>query len=153
MSEITFLASSKPLKIPEEIQEYNQRTGFENEKDYMFFSVHEVTEGWLQEIRGLLSLPYIYEAEGGGNRLFLTYLEKYIETGEVLEIYSVPNQHALLSYKKKVQEKPEPIEVNMGSYTYRDLSGLYQLNSKKWVEELSHRNYITQHGVTTFVKY
>ncbi|MEK6190283.1 MAG: hypothetical protein N2A99_04745 [Carnobacterium alterfunditum] len=153
MSKITFLASSKPLKIPEEIHEYSQRTGFENEKDYMFFSVHEVAEGWLQEVQGLFSLPYIYEAEGVGNRLFLTYLEKYMETGEVLEIYSVPNQHAFLSYKKKVQEKPEPIEMNTGSYTYRDLSGLYQLNPKKWVEELSHRNYITQHGVTSFVKY
>lgn len=153
MSEITFLASSKPLKIPEEIREYNHRMGVENEEDYMFFSVHEVAEGWLQEIQGLFSLPYIYEAEGVGNRLFLTYLEKYMETGEVLEIYSVPNQHAFLSYKKKAQEKPEPIEVNTGSYTYRDPSGLYQLNPKKWVEELSHRNYINQNGVTTFVKY
>lgn len=153
MSEITFLASSKPFEIPEEIQQYNQRTEFEKEEDHMFFSVDELADGWLQEIQGLFSLPYIYEAKGVGNRLFLTYLEKYMEIGDVLEIYSVPNQHAFLSYKKKMQEKPELVEVNTGSYTYRDSSGLYQLNPKKWVEELSHRNYNTQHGVTTFIKY
>lgn len=153
MSKITFLASSKPFKIPTEIQEYNQRTEFENEEDYMFFSVHKVADGWLQEIGDIFSLPYIYEVEGVGNRLFLTYLEKYMETGDVLEIYSMENQHAFLSYKKKLLEKPEPIEVNTGSYTYRDPSGLYDLNPKKWSEELSHRNYITEHGITTFVKY
>lgn len=153
MTEITFLASSKPFKIPAEIQEYNQRTEFENKEDFMFFSVHKAADGWLQEIGDLFSLPYIYEAEGVGNRLFLTYLEKYMETGDVIEIYSVPNQHAFLSYKKKLQENPKPIEVNTGSYTYRDPSGLYELNPKKWLEELSHRYYITEHGVTTFVKY
>lgn len=153
MTEITFLAASKPFKIPEEIQEYNQRTVFETEEDFMFFTVHEAVDGWLQEIHGLFSLPYIYESEGVGNRLFLTYLEKYMEIGDVLEVYSVPNQHAFLRYKEKMQTKPEPIEVNTGSYTYQDSSGLYQLNPKKWIEELSHRNYITHYGVTAFVKY
>lgn len=153
MTEITFLASSKPFKLPEEIEECNQRTVYETEEDFMIFTVNEAVDGWLQEIHDLFSLPYIYEAEGAGNRLFLTYLEKYMEIGDVVEIYSVPNQHALLRYKEKMQANPEPIEVNAGSYTYRDSTGLYQLNPKKWVEELSHKNYITQHGITTFVKY
>lgn len=52
-----------------------------------------------------------------------------------------------------MQENPVPIEVNVGSYTYRDIYGLYQLNLKKWIEDLSHRNYCTHRGVTTFVKY
>lgn len=153
MSEITFLASSKPFEIPEEIQEYNQRREFENEEDYMFFSVREASKDWLQEVEPLFSMPYIYEAEGVGNGLFLTYLEKYMETGEVLEVYRVPNQHIFPSYKKKVQDEPEPIKVNTASYTYRDASGLYQLKPKNWVEELSHRNYIAQNSITTFVKY
>ena len=153
MTEITFLASSKPFKIPTEIQQYNQRTVFATEEDFMFFTVHEAVDSWLQEIQGVFSLPYIYEAEGIGNRLFLKYIEEYMEIGDVLEVYHVPNQHAFLRYKEKMQSNPEPIEVNTGTYTYRDSSGFYQLNPKKWVEELSHRNYITEHGVTTFVKY
>lgn len=130
MSEITFLASSKPFGIPEEIQEYNQLTDFESGEDFISFYVQKIDESWLKEIRNLFSLPYIYEAEGVGNRLFLACLEKYMETGDVLEIYRVPDQHAFDRYKEKLQEKPEPIEVNTGSYTYRDPSGLYQLNTK-----------------------
>ena len=153
MTEITFLASSKPFKLPEEIEEYNQRTVYETEEDFMFFTVNEAVDGWLQEIHDLFSLPYIYEAEGVGNRLFLTYLEKYMEIGDVLEIYSVPNQHAFLRYKEKIQANPAPIEVNTGSYTYRDSTGLYQFNPKNWVDELSHKNFITHHGITRFEKY
>ncbi|TWT09224.1 hypothetical protein [Planomicrobium sp. CPCC 101079] len=153
MSRITFLASSKPFEIPEEIQAHNQHVHFENEEDVIFFSVQKIDENWLKEIQDLFSLPYIYEVEGAGSQLFLTYLENHMETGDVLEIYSVPNQHAFHSYKKKAQEMPEPIEVNTGNHTYRDASGLYQLKPKKWLEELSRRNYITHHGITTFVKY
>lgn len=48
-----------------------------------------------------------------------------------------------------MQENPEPIEVNVGSYTYRVIYDLYQLNLKKWIEDLSR----THRGITTFVKY
>ena len=37
MSEITFLASSKPFHIPDEIEEYNNRTFFEREEDFIGF--------------------------------------------------------------------------------------------------------------------
>ncbi|MEK3643528.1 hypothetical protein [Aeribacillus sp. FSL M8-0235] len=47
MSEITFLASSKPFEIPDEIQAYNNRTVFERIEDWMSLSVREVdTYGW-----------------------------------------------------------------------------------------------------------
>jgi hypothetical protein len=41
MTEITFLASSKPIEIPNEIEEYNNRTVFEREEDVIFFSVQD----------------------------------------------------------------------------------------------------------------
>ncbi|MBV7508649.1 hypothetical protein KW850_25880 [Bacillus sp. sid0103] len=153
MTQITFLASSKPFEIPDEIEEYNNRTIFEREEDVIFFSVQEVDDYWKKKIEGLFSLPYVYEVNGVGNRLFLTYIEKYLELGDVLEIYQVPNQHVFEEYKQRLEEHPEPIEVNVGSYTYRNIYGLYQLNSIKWLEDLNHRNYITHRGITTIVKY
>ncbi|WP_163103058.1 hypothetical protein [Peribacillus alkalitolerans] len=92
MTEITFLASSKPFEIPDEIEEYNKRTVFESEEDFIFFTVQEADDYWKKEIEGLFSLPYVYEVNGVGNRLFLKYIEKYMELGDVLEIYHVPNQ-------------------------------------------------------------
>lgn len=153
MTQITFLASSRPFEIPDEIEEYNNRKVFESEEDAIYFSVQDLDNYWIKEIKGLFSLPYVYEAFGVGNRLFLTYIKKYMELGDLLEIYHVPNQHALEKYIHRMQENPEPIEVNVGSHTYRNIYGLYQLDSKKWSEELSHRNYISHHGITTFVKY
>ena len=46
MSEITFLASSKPFNIPDEINEYNNRPAFKSEEDIIFFSVQEINEHW-----------------------------------------------------------------------------------------------------------
>ena len=153
MTEITFMASSIPFEIPVEIEEYNNRSDFERIEDFFYFTVRGIDEYWQKEVEGLFSLPYIYEAKGVGNPLFLKYLEKYMDIGDVLEIYGVPNQHAFKKYKQRMQENPEPIEVNAGNYTYRDIYGLYQLNKKNWLEDLSHRNYCSNRGITTFVKF
>lgn len=153
MSQITFLASSKPFEMPEEIETYNKRTAFESEEDVHFFTVQKLDDGWLDEIEGLFSLPYLYEVEGIESRSFLTYLEKYMETGDVFEVYGVPNQHALETYIQKLRENPEPIRVNVGSLTYKDSYGRYQFTAKHWVEEMSHRNYLSLRGVTTFEKF
>ena len=63
------------------------------------------------------------------------------------------HQNAFEYYKQKMQENPEQIEVNVGSYTYQDIYGLYQLNAKRWLEDLIHRNYIIHRGITTFIKF
>lgn len=153
MSEITFLASSKPFIMPDEIKEHNSRTAYTSEEEAAFFSVQKIDPLWTKEIEGLFSMPYLYEAEGLESPLFLTYLEKYMETGDVLEIYGVPNQHALAKYIQRMQGNPQPIYIKTGSFTYRDVHGQYQLNPKNWVEELSHKKYISSQGVTTIVKY
>lgn len=49
--------------------------------------------------------------------------------------------------------KHKPIVINVGSFTYQDKYGTYQLNHKKWVEELSHKNFLTEYGVTKIIKY
>lgn len=151
MSEITFLASSNPFRLPAEIEEYNNRTFFEREEDFIQFHVHQLDEAWVVELSGLFSMPYVYKADGVGNRLFLTYIEKYLELGDVLEIYHVPNQHAFKEYRERMEENPEPIEMNVRSLTYRTVNGLYRFHPKTWVDELSHRDYLTPFGITTFL--
>ena len=154
MSGITFLASSKPFIIPDEIQDYNNQTIFEKMEDWVSLSVNEVDNSvWEQSVVGLFTMPYIYEISGANNKLFLLYLEKYMEEGDVLELIYIPDQHAFEYYKRKLLEETEPIIINVGSFTYQNKNGKYQLNPKRWVEELSHKNYLTQYGVTTIVKY
>jgi len=153
MTSITFLASSKPFRIPAEIEESNNRHLVKRGEDMIFFSVHEIDDYWKEKLDGLFSMPYVYEAEGVGNRFFLTYMEKYMELGEVIEMYYLPSQNDFDEYRERLLEHPEPIEINIGKHTYQTIYGLYQLNPKKWVEELSHRNYITPYGITTFVNY
>ncbi|WP_338779770.1 hypothetical protein [Metabacillus sp. FJAT-52054] len=71
----------------------------------------------------------------------------------MLELLHFPNQHNFEYYERRLMDKPEPIEINAGSFTYQDKYGAYQLNPIKWAEELSHRNFLTEYGITTIVKY
>ncbi len=66
MTEITFLASSKSFKIPDEIEEYNNRKLFERKEEAIYFSVQEVDEFWRESTSGLFTMPYIYETPGSG---------------------------------------------------------------------------------------
>ncbi|USK72772.1 hypothetical protein [Peribacillus frigoritolerans] len=145
MSAITFLASSKPFIIPVEIKEYNSCTVFERMEDFISLWVSEVdADGWGEWVKGLFTLPYIYEISGANNQLFLLYLEKHLEEGDVLELLYFPNQHAFEYYQRKLMDDPEPIVINVGSLTYQNKYGTYQLNPQKWLEELRHKNYITE---------
>ena len=70
MTSITFLASSKSFRIPAEIEESNSRHLVKRGEDMIFFSVHEIDDYWKEKLDGLFSMPYVYEAEGVGNRFF-----------------------------------------------------------------------------------
>lgn len=153
MTQITFLASSRRFKIPDDIEEYNNRSVYKKEEDAIYFTVQKVNDYWMKKLKGLFSMPYIYEVNGVGNKLFLRYIEKYMEVGDVFEIYHVRSQNQFDEFRCRMEEVPEPIEINVGSYTYRNIYGTYQFNSRKWLDELSHRNYISHYGITTFVKY
>lgn len=96
----------------------------------MQLCVEEVDwDGWGKEVEGFFTMPFVYEISGAHNKLFLDY------------------------YKRRILEKPEHIIINVETFTYKDSYSTYKLNSKKWTEELSHKNYLTQYGITTFVKY
>ncbi|GAB2552718.1 hypothetical protein [Gracilibacillus alcaliphilus] len=154
MSAVTFLASSRPFIIPDDIQEYNNGSVFESREDFINLWVSEVdTYGWGKCVEGIFTLPYLYEISDANNRLFLLYLERYMEIGDVLELLHIPNQHDFSYYKKRLMGTPEPININVGSLTYQDKSGTYLLKANSWVEELSHKIYLSEHGLTTIVKY
>src|SRR5690606_1530140 len=116
MSSIAFLASLRPFAIPQEMQGKQDQTDFKKEEEFLSFSIQPLDDYWLEETGGLFTLPYLYEAYGLEHEDFLLYLEKYMETGDVLEIYSVPNQHGFSKYKQKLLERPEPIHINVGSH-------------------------------------
>ncbi|WP_071461423.1 hypothetical protein [Bacillus massilinigeriensis] len=65
MSEIIFLASSKPYIIPDEIEDFNNRTIFERMGYFGELWVNEVDPvRWEKFVEGLFSLPYIHEISG-----------------------------------------------------------------------------------------
>ncbi|WP_339146248.1 MULTISPECIES: hypothetical protein [unclassified Sutcliffiella] len=149
MSEIQFLASTKPFIIPKEIEENNG--GF-FEKGLSFF-VLDLDPYWIKIVQEIITLPYLYEARGLGNKDFWTYIDKYMEVGDVLELYRIPVQQWYQEPIRNVLENPKHININIGSRTYQYEYGLIKLNEKIWLEELSHRILVTEYGVTTIENY
>ena len=140
MTAITFLGSSKPFIIPDE--------------GFLGLWVNEVDlDAWGELLEGLYTLPYIYEISGADTSAFLLYLEKYLEVGDVLELIHCPSQKDFERYRRRLIDDPELIVINVGRFTYQNKYGTYQLNPQKWVEELSHKIYLTEHGITSIVKY
>jgi hypothetical protein len=135
MSAITFLASSRPF----EIQATNT----------VFGRIEVDADGWEEEVKNLFTLPYIYKILGADNSTFIVYIEAYMEVGDVVELWHIPNQHNFEYYRKRLMEHPEPIAINVGSLMYQDTYGAYQLS----LEEISYKNFVTEHGITTIVKY
>lgn len=149
MSEIQFLASTKPLILPKEIAE-NNGGFFENG---LSFSVLDLDPYWIKIVQEILTLPYLYEARGLGNKDFWTYIDKYMEVGDVLELYRIPVQQWYQESIRNVLEDPKHIKINIGSRAYQNEYGLFRLNEKNWLEELSHRILVTEYGVTTIENY
>ena len=150
MSAIEFLASSKPIILPEEIECYHTDSLYETEMD---FSVLKMDKSWCNIINRVLSMPYVYEARGLGSRSFFIYLDKYMDIGDVIELYTMPVQHWHEEYIQRVLENPEHITINAGRHTYENQYGIFQLSPKNWAEELSHRTLVTERGVTTILKF
>ena len=99
------------------------------------------------------TMPYIYNAGGVGDEYFWVYIKKYIEIEDVLEIISVSNQAYVYEHVQKILENPELIKVNVGSLTYENNLGCFQLNNKDWIDDLRHRVLYTNREITTIVKY
>lgn len=85
MSSILFLASPRPFDLPVEIESYNNRTIFE--EPWCGFDISETDKYWVEIIKPIITLPYVYEVTGLGNQYFFVYLEKYFAEGDILELY------------------------------------------------------------------
>ncbi|MFZ0446510.1 MAG: hypothetical protein WAM95_18155 [Bacillus sp. (in: firmicutes)] len=154
MSGYIFLASSKEIELPEKIAEYNNRRIFDEPNKSFTLSVPTEQDEWeIEQLRKIVTMPYIYYIGGLGSEYFWLYLEKYMEVGDVLEIISIYQQDETDIYVQKMLDNPEPIHINVGSLTYTNAYGNFQLNRKKWVDDLMHRTLVTDRGVTTIVKY
>lgn len=151
MSGFIAIASSKEITLPSEIQEYYNRGLFDTpNKAFSLSKLHE----WEEEAtKQLFTMPYIYNTGGVGDEYFWIYIEKYMEIGDVLEIISVPNQRYVYEHLQKILENPEPIIINMGSLTYENYLGCFQLNKKYLIDDLKHRILYTNREITTIVKY
>lgn len=154
MSGYTFIASSKELVLPEEIEAYN-RAGIFNEEGKCFDirALTEQDEGERAALEKIFTLPYIYYVAGVGNSDFWLYVDKYMEVGDVLEIVNIVQQDKAAQLVQKMLDNPQPIQINVGSKTYQDQYGTYQFTQKNWVEELNHRTLVSDFGMTTIVKY
>lgn len=150
MSDLYLLASNKPFVLPQDIKDFQNN---EIHDSYLRFSVFEPFEDWKEIVKPILSMPYLYEVRGVENYPFFMYLEKFMEIGDVLELYYIPNQNWYPKYIKNVLENPQPIKINIGSHTYQNRYGLFQLNAKNLVEELQQRTLVTEYGVTTIENY
>jgi hypothetical protein len=149
LTEIQFLASSKPFSIPGEIEE---KGGFFFEQGVSFF-VHDLDDYWVGLMQPFFTMPYLYEARGLGNKNFWMYIEHYMEVGDVIELYHIPVQNWYQDSIRKMLDHPRPISINIGSRTYENVYGTFMLKDKNWIEELSHRTLVTEYGITTFLRY
>jgi hypothetical protein len=149
MTEIQFLASSKPFSIPQEMEGIN---GFFLERGVSFF-VNDLDSYWIGIMKPFFTMPYLYEAKGLGNKNFWTYLEQFMEVGDVIELYHIPVQNWYQDSIRKMMDNPQPISINIGSRTYENVYGTFMLREKNWVEQLSHRTLVTEYGITTILRY
>ncbi len=97
--------------------------------------------------------PYHYEVHGLEDESFFCYQEEHMQTGDVFEVYSVPNQHDFQGYRRGMEEKPEPAECNAASLVYKDHYGTCHFKRKNWQAELRRKRYASEFGITIFVKY
>ena len=128
MSGLIAMASSKEIIMPSEIQEYNNAGIFDIPNKAFYLSV---LDEW--EEKGLklaFNMPYIYDTGGIGDEYFWVYLKNHMEIGDILEIISVPNQAYVYDHVQKILENPELIKINVGSLTYENDLGCFQLNNK-----------------------
>ncbi len=152
MSEITFLASSKPFIIMRDTLESESPLHQTNEEINEFW-VSEVTfPEWRNSLKKVFSLPYIYEISTIQHNQFIHYIKTYLEDGDSVELAYFSNQHDLSHGVTRIIETSDPIIINLKSLVYQDRSGTYQMSTHNWIEELSHKLYVNEYSVTTIMK-
>lgn len=97
-----------------------------------------------------LTLPYVYEIYGYEKLSFISFLEEFMDFGDVVEIYEYWEGK---SFPKSINVPNEARTIYLLQYTYKDEFGEYQFNKKDWKDNLETRTVVSNRSVTTFVKY
>ncbi|WP_199615293.1 hypothetical protein [Paenibacillus alkalitolerans] len=97
-----------------------------------------------------LTLPYVYEIYGYEKLSLISFLEEFMEFGDVVEIYEYWEGQAL---PESINVPKEARTINLLQRTYKDEFGEYQFDKRNWMEELATRTVVSNRSVTTFVKY
>jgi len=139
MSALTFLASSRPFYIPDDLPQ-------------LFVYEVEPLE-YVSLKRDRFTMPYLYTIEGADQWEFMIYLQRYMEEGDVFELLYIENQNDSMHNHLPSIPLLEAIEINIRQRTYQTIHGTFQLSANDWMQELFHRSYLTAFGVTTIVKY
>ena len=95
------------------------------------------------------TMPYVYEV-GGDDIEFISFLDDFMQLGDVVEQYIYEEGRNGIALSENFPE--EAITINLLNKTYKDQFGEYQLDSKKWKEDLSRRTIASKRSVTTFMK-
>ncbi|EZP61670.1 hypothetical protein RCC94_02240 [Exiguobacterium acetylicum] len=139
MSALTFLASSRPFYVPDDLP----RLYVDEVEPLEYVSLKQ----------GRFTMSYLYTIDGADQWEFMIYLERYMEEGDVLELLYIENQNDSMHDHLPSAPLVEPIDINIQQRTYQTIHGTFQLSANDWMQELYHRSYLTAFGVTTIVKY
>jgi len=140
MSALTFLASSRPFYILDDLPQ-------------LFVDEVKLLEYVSLLKRDRFTMPYLYTIEGADQWEFMIYLQRYMEEGDVFELLYIENQNDSMHDHLPCIPLLEPIEINIRQRTYQTIHGTFQLSANDWMQELFHRSYLTAFGVTTIVSY
>ena len=134
MSSHIFIATMKPIE----------------DLNYVF-EKYNFSIGSGEDYRGLpLTLPYVYEIEFEKLSL-LSFLEEFMEFGDVVEIYEYWDGRKVLP--ESINVPSEARTINLLKLKYKDEFGEYHFDKKNWINELKTRIVVSNRSVTTFVKY
>ncbi|MEI2368724.1 hypothetical protein CHH55_04785 [Niallia circulans] len=115
----------------------------EGDNNYSFLS----GEAYKEELP--FTLPYIYEW-GEDDRELIIFLDDFMQLGDVVEHYIYEEGRNGITLSENFPE--EARTINLWKKTYKDQYGAYQLDPKRWREDLSSRTIASKRSVTTFVK-
>ncbi|MEH7400525.1 MULTISPECIES: hypothetical protein [Bacillaceae] len=98
-----------------------------------------------------LTLPYVYEIFGYEKLSFISFLEEFMELGDIVEVYEYCDGKELLP--ESINNPNEARTINLLQLTYKDELGEYQFDERNWMNELTTRRVVSKRSVTTFMKY
>ncbi|HAZ38666.1 MAG TPA: hypothetical protein DCY39_02110 [Exiguobacterium sp.] len=101
MSALTFLASSRPFYVPDDLP----RLYVDEVEPLEYVSLKQ----------GRFTMSYLYTIDGADQWEFMIYLERYMEEGDVLELLYIENQNDSMHDHLPSAPLVEPIDININN--------------------------------------